>query len=311
MASTEPLSTEQVIAGLDNPDQPLLHSNLAELSNLTTTEQELLEDTWTAIEQERRTQIIHRLVDLANENIELNFDAIFKFCLNDRDDEVRSTAIEGLWENEETSLIEPLIKLLEQDSSEIVRAAAAVALGKFATLAEHEKLGSEHQARVQQALLKAISDKKNPLEVHRRALESIAPLSIPQVKTAIKEAYRSENPELRISSVYAMGKSCDASWLPLLLKEMTSTDSEVRYEAAGACGELEEEAAVPGLKKLVDDFDADVQMAAVQALGKIGNTEAIEYLKRCLESENEVVSQMAEEVLSDLKTEEDPLSFRT
>lgn len=310
MAFTEPLPTEQVIAELSNPDQPLLNSNLAELSTLTSTEQELFEHSWAAIEPERRRQIVHRLVELADENLELNFDSIFRYCLKDRDDETRSTAIEGLWENEEASLIEPLVKLLEQDSSEKVQVAATVALGKFAILAEHEKLRSEHQARVQQALLKAISDKKRPVEVRRRALESIAPLSIPQVKPAITEAYRSSNPGLRISSVYAMGKSCDPSWLPVLLKELTSADAEVRYEAAGACGELEEEAAVPGLIKLVNDFDVDVQMAAIQALGKIVNTEAKECLKQCLDDESEVVRQMAEQVLNEIQTKEDPLSSR-
>ncbi|MFC1991563.1 HEAT repeat domain-containing protein [Chloroflexota bacterium] len=311
MELTEPLPAEQVIAKLGNPDQPLLNSNLAELSNLTTAEQELFELSWVAIESERRRQIVHWLVELAEENLELNFDSIFKYCLKDQDDETRSTAIEGLWENEEASLIEPLIKLLEQDSSEKVQAAAAVAMGKFAILSEHEKLRSEHQSRVQQALLRAISDNNKSVEVRRRTLESIAPLSIPQVKTAITEAYRSSDPRLKISSVYAMGKSYDPSWLPVLLKELTSTDAEVRYEAAGACGELEEEAAVPGLIKLVNDFDADIQMAAIQALGKIGNTEAKDCLKQCLESESEVVHQMAEQVLNEMNTKEDPLSFRT
>ncbi|MFC1954903.1 HEAT repeat domain-containing protein, partial [Chloroflexota bacterium] len=113
-----------------------------------------------------------------------------------------------------------------------------------------------------------------------------------------------------ISSIYAMGKNCDPSWVPIVLKELNNPDAEVRYEAAGACGELEEEEAVTGLKKLIDDFDVDVQMAAIQALGEIGNTEAKECLNQCLENENEVVSQMAEQVLKEMQSKEDPLSFR-
>jgi len=310
MAFTEPLPTGQVIAELADSEKPLLSSNLAELSNLTTTETELFENTWTTIAPERRRQIVNRLVELADDNIELNFDTIFKHCLKDREDDVRSTAIEGLWENEESSLFELLVELLEQDSSEKVQAAAAVALGKFAIMAEHEKLHPQHQDRLQQALLRTIDDNKRTIEVRRRALESISPLSIAQVKTAITKAYQSPLPELKISSIYAMGKNCDPSWLPVVLKELNNPEAEVRYEAAGACRELEDEAAVPGLIELIDDFDPDVQMAAIQALGEIGNTEAKESLSQCLESEDEVVREMAEQVVKEMQSKEDPLSFR-
>ncbi len=304
------LSLEKTIVELGNSDKPLLNSRLTELSNLNSEELEFFERSWVAIEAERRRQIVHRLVELAEDNLELNFDAIFKYCLKDQDDEIRSKAIEGLWENEEASLIDPLINLLEQDSSEKVQAAAAIALGKFAMLAEHKKLRPCHISKIQQALLVAISDKNRPVEVSRRCLEAVAPVSLPPVKTAIMETYQSHHSKLRISSICAMGKSCDPSWLPILLKELTSADAEVRYESAVACGELGEEAAVPCLVKLVNDPDADVQIAAIQALGKIGSTQAKECLKQCLDSTSEVVRQTAEQVLKELEPQEDPLSFR-
>ena len=221
---------------------------------------------------------------------------------------MRSKAIEGLWENEEACLINPLINLIEQDSSEEVRAAAATALGKFSMLAEHKKLRSCHVLRIQEALLAVVSDKSKPVEVRRRALEAAAPLSLPQVKSAIIEAYQSQNTRLRISSIYAMGKNCDSSWLPILLKELASADVDVRYEAAGACGELEEEAAVPCLINLVNDIDADVQMAAIQALGKIGGTEAKKCLEGCLNNTSEAIRQTAKQALNEMETKEDTLS---
>ncbi len=310
MESAIPLDIKKTIVELGNNDRPLLSSSLAELSNLNSEETELFADSWAAIEPGRRRQIVHRLVELAEDNLELNFDSIFKYCLKDQDDEVRSKAIEGLWENEEASLINCLINLLEQDSSEKVQAAAAIALGKFAMLAEHKKLRPCHLSKIQQALLAASSDKNRPVEVNRRALEAAAPLSLLQVKIAIMEAYKSHNSRLRISSIYAMGKSCDPSWLPILLKELASADAEVRYEAAGACGELGEEAAIPCLIKLVNDPHADVQMAAIQALGKIGGTQAKECLEQCLDSTSEIVHQTAEQVLNKLEAQEDPLAFQ-
>ena len=305
-----PLSIEEIISDLANNDRPLLYSSLVELSNLGSQELGLFQQRWATTEPKRRCQIVHRLVELASDNVELNFDSIFKSCLKDEDADVRSKAIEGLWECEEPSLVDPLINLLAQDSSEKVQTAAASALGKFAILAEYQKLRSCHASRVCQALLTVMSDKNKPIEVRRRALESAATLSLPEVKQAIMETYQSDDRKLRVSSIYAMGKSCDLSWLPVLLKELTNSDAEIRYEAAGACGELEEEEAVPHLIKLINDSDSDVQLATVQALGKIGGAEANECLKQCLNNSSEAVRQLAEQSLQELEAEEDLFSFR-
>ncbi|MFC2048399.1 HEAT repeat domain-containing protein [Chloroflexota bacterium] len=301
------LPIEKTINELGNSNQPLLNSRLTELSNLRLEELEFFKRSWTATEPERRHQIVHRLVELAEDNLELNFDSIFKYCLKDPDDEVRSKAIEGLWENEEPPLIDPLINLLKQDNSEKVQAAAATALGKFAMLAELEKLRSHYIDKIQEALLAVISDKKTPVEIKRRALESAAPLSLPQVKAAITEAYQSHNPRLKASSIYAMGKNCDSSWLPILLTELANTDDEIRYEAASACGELEEEAAISPLIALVNDPDVDVQIAAIQALGKIGSNKAKECLEQCLDSASEAIQQATEQALNELAMKETPL----
>jgi len=305
-----PLSIAEIIAELGNLDKPLLNSRLAQLSNLNSEELRLLEKTWDSIELKQQRQIMHRLVELAEDNIELNFDNIFKGRLKDKDAEVQSTAIEGLWESEETSLIDPLINLLAQHSSEKVQATAATALGKFALLAELRKLRPGHKAKISQALLTVINDKNKPLEVKRRALEAAAPLSLPQIKKAITEAYHSANRQLKISALFAMGRSCSLSWLPILLKELTSDDTEIRYEAAVACGELGEKEAIPYLIELVADPDIEVQLAAIKALGKISAPEAKSCLEQCLDNPNETIQQVAEQALYELEAGEDLLSFQ-
>ncbi len=303
------LPIEDIISDLANSSKPLVNAKLTELSNLIPEELEVFKRSWLAIEPERRRQIVHRLVDLAEDNLELNFDSIFKHCLKDPDDEVRIKAIEGLWENEEASLINPLINLLKQDSSEKVQAMAATALGKFTILAEHKKLRACYVSGIQEALLSVLSDKNKSIEVKRRALEAVAPLGIPQVRTSITEAYQSHDSRLKISSIYAMGKNCDPCWLPILLNELSSTDAEVRYEAAGACGELEEEEAVPSLVKLVNDPDIDVQTSAIQALGKIGNAPARKCLEQCLRNPSEAIREAAKQALLELKSKESLLPF--
>jgi len=304
------LPIEETIADLADNDKPLLNSRLFDLSNLNPEELRIFEQAWAAIGLKRRQQIVYRLVELSEDSFELNFDSIFKNCLEDRDAEVRSKAIEGLWESEEASLINPLVNLLKQDSSEKVQAVAATALGKFAMLAEHKKLRSCHTSRVYQALLTTISDKNKPVEVRRCALEAAASLSLPRVRKAIMEAYQGHNSRLRISAIYAMGKNCDHSWLPILLKELASADAEIRYEAVRACGELGEEKTAPYLTELINDADIDVQLAAIQTLGKIGSSEAKKCLEQCLNNPSEAIRQAAEQALQELEAWENPFSFR-
>lgn len=309
MEADIPPPIEDIIAELAGSDQALAYTKLANLSNLNPEELRSFKQAWQNIAPERRRQILHRLAELAENNVELNFDDIFRFCLRDEDAEVRSKAIESLWEDEEPPLIDPLIKLLNEDTSDKVQATAAAALSKFALLAELGKLRSNHTARLASALLAALDDKNKTMEVRQRSLEAAAPLSLPQVKEAITEAYWSNDAKLKKSALYAMGKNCDPSWLPVLLNELESGDNEARYEAAGACGELGEEEAVPHLVKLTDDPDSEVQLAAIQALGKIGGSKAKACLVQRLDSPDDIINQAAEQALEQLEAEENPLNL--
>ena len=152
-----------------------------------------------------------------------------------------------------------------------------------------------------------INDQAKPVEVKCRALEAAAPLSLSQMKKAIAQAYQSGNNKIKISALFAMGKSCNTSWLPILLKELSNTDTEIRYEAAGACGELGEEEAASYLCDMVGDPDIDVRLAAIQSLGKIGGPEAKGCLEKCLNHPNEAMQEAARQALSQLEAEEDPL----
>ncbi len=305
-----PLPVEETIDALSDSDKPLLSSRLAELSNLNAPELALFEKAWKTIEPKRRRQIIYRLVELAEDNFELDFDSIFKRRLKDKDADVQSKAIEGLWESEETGLIDPLIELLEPENAEKVQATAATALGKFAMLAELDKLRPKHKSSVCRALLGVIEDSNRSLEIKRRALEAAAPLSLPQMEKAIARAYQSGVPRLKSSAIFAMGKNCDPRWLPILIRELSNADAEIRYEAAQACGELGDKEAAPYLSELTSDPDIDVQLAAIQALGKIGGPEAKDSLERCLTDDSRAIQQAAEQALDELEAGEDPLSFR-
>jgi len=302
-----PSNIKQVITDMADNEKSLLSTSLADLSNINSAELVFFDQVWKDIDVDRRRKVVNRLVELAEDNFELNFDSIFKNRLKDPDPLVRTKAIEGLWENEETVLIIPFIRMLNEDTSEIVQAAAAKALSKYAMLAELKKLGPSSSNRVSQALLAILTDKTKPREVWRRALEAAAPLSLPEIKEYIDEAYNSDDPKLRNSAIYAMGRSCDSTWMPMLIKEMSSTSAETRYEAAGACGEICDEEAVPYLMKLIQDKDPEVQRMSIESLGKIGGSKAKQFLLKCLNSPDEIISEAAEHALKQIEAEEDTL----
>jgi len=295
------LPIEQIINNLVDNDQPILNASLAELSDLNSQQLKLLDDTWHSIDLKRRRQIMHRLYELAEDVVCLNFDVIFKHRLKDEDEEVRQVAIEGLWENEEISLIKPLINLMQQDSSYKVQAAAALALGRLAMLLEHRATHADQVVQLSKALLGTLADNGNSIDVRRRALEAIAPLNLRQVKQAIIDFYNNDKPLFKVSAIYAMGKNCDPCWLPILLSELTAIDAEVRYEAALACGELGEQGAVPYLIELTNDNDADVRIASIQALGTTGGSEARDHLKKCLNPPSETIRQAATQALYEVE----------
>jgi len=302
MSSTLELYLEE----LRDLSQPLAASKLAILSDLPHDEIELFRREWPAIDVSRRRQILERLAEIAEDNLELDFDDVFRSCLDDEDSEVRVKAVEGLWGYEGHSLIEPLVALLVNDLEHSVRAAAADALGRYALLAQLGQLPEDYAGRVEEALLTAFNRIDEHPAVCCRVLEAISALSKPHVEEMIRQAYRSDSLEFQASAVYAMGRNCNPGWLPILLKELRSPNPQLRFEAAMACAELEAEEAVPHLIELTEDSDAEVQLSAIEALGRIGGSDAKERLKECLGSPEETIREAAQESLEELRFWEDP-----
>lgn len=302
-------SLENYLAELHDLSKPLVTSKLANLSDLSPEEVDSFDGAWPGIDVERRRQIAGRLMELVEDNLELDFDAIFRSCLADSDSVVRSRAAEGLGLSEERSVIDPLVSLLLEDEDYTVRAAAADALGIFAMQAELGKLPQSDASKVEEALLTAFNSSVEHPIVRCRVLEAISPLEKPHVEDMIRQAYRSDTVEFQVSAIYSMGRNCNPGWLPILLTELRSSDAQLRFQAARACGELEEEEAVPHLLELTRDSDAEVQMSAIEALGRIGGDEAREVLQEFLDSPSESIREAAQDALDEIGFWEDPATL--
>ena len=303
-------SQESYLRDLVDPARPLAATRLINLSNLTPDEVSAFEDAWRDADVRRRRQVVRELVELAEDNVELNFDAVFLVSLSDSDAEVRRSGVRGLWEYEGRDLIPALVALLLTDSDQGVQAEAALALGRYALKAEFEEIRPSDTDLVDDALRRAIADPGRALEVRARALEAVGVRNRPWVTGIIEEAYDSGEGRLRVSALHAMGRNCDSRWLATLVHELKSDDTETRYEAAAACGSLGDDAAVPDLLPLLNDGDTEVQEAAIQALGHIGGQAAKRALQGCLAQPGERVRDAALAALADADFGEDPLAFR-
>ena len=294
-----------VLDEIRNTELPLRHIALAELTGLNANELIWFTRLWGTINNKRKLEIATRLVELARDNIELNFDEIFKLLLHDGDAALRIQAIEGLWENENSSLAKVFIKLLTNDLDTGVRSTSASALGKFSLLATCNFPKPQYADNVRQALLQAYGDETESVICRRRALESLSPFNLPEVRKAILMAYKSSEPRMKASALYSMGQNCDTEWLPILLLELSNKEPEMRYEAATALGEMENQEAVLPLKQVLVDTDIDVTLAAIRSLGKIGGQEARHCLEQRLENANEVVREAIAHSLEELSANED------
>lgn len=294
---------------LGDPKRPISTARLTNLSALAGEELVTFRQEWGKVDVERRQQVVRRLLEVAEDNPELDFEEVFKVCLADADAKVRKGAIEGLWDSTDRTLIAPLVGLVQADPSTSVRESAVQALGRFMMAAEAKDLRPRDAARVEAALMGVIGNESEPASVRRRAVEAVGASSQSRVVTVIEEVYRSPDAQMRASAIYAMGRNCDLRWLPLLLKELESDDPEMRFEAAGAVGELGDMRAVPPLVSLLQDDDVQVQLAAIGALGSIGGPLAKRSLQRCLRHPEERVREAAEEALKELQFSEDPLTF--
>ena len=287
----------------------LSYPALTDLSGLSPSDLGRFARTWTSISATRKCEVIEGLVEMAEDNAELEFSAIFKVGLKDPDCGVRERSIAGLWEYEDRSFIGTLVALLASDKAGEVRASAAVALGRFAVLGQDGKLLRKDSDAVRSALMAALTSSEEWLEVRRRALESVAAFHVEDVNGYIRWAYDSDDLKLKCSSIYAMGKTGEPAWLDLLIRELQNPNPPVRYEAANACGEMDDEEAAPHLVALLHDDDAQVQLAAVGALGEIGGSLAKKALARCVKREDPILEDAARNALENIRTMEDPLGF--
>ncbi len=301
------MAIEVFIEAIADESAPLSDAPFHEASDASAAEVAEFARVCLDLDEVRRREVVAAMVEQAEENVEMDFTAIFRQCLKDDDDRLAQLGIEGLWEQEDRWLVTELVELLRSERGPQVRAAAALALGKFPVLAQDGKIQPQDGELVYRVLMDFLEDEIEDLEVRRRCLEAVAPFNTEEVQAYIHWAFDDEDQDLRSSSVYAMGRTGEATWLPTLLRELESYDAAVRYETAHACGELGDQGATPQLIELLRDDDPEVRLASIAALGKIGGALARRALIDCVRDGDAAMSEAAHNEMENLEFLDDPM----
>ncbi len=115
------MSLDTLLPRLENNDEPLKATELINLSRLQGPDLERFLETWRRTSIQRRRNVIDQLADLAEDEVDVDFNRIFLTGLFDADVQVRADSIKALWEYEDENLIEVLLRLLH-DPEAMVRA---------------------------------------------------------------------------------------------------------------------------------------------------------------------------------------------
>jgi len=297
---TSELSFDEVITALRDESNPFPARYLYRLSGLEGEELGLLTRVWPDLSTNRRLGLLEDMEMLADSNMVMHFDAVNRVALGDEDARVRFTAVRSLWPSEQPALVPKLLDLLDNDDNTEVRAQAAAALGRFIYLGEVGKIPEATLKQTEERLLDIMGSDEDEI-IQRRALESLGYSSRAEVPDLIEEAYESDDDDWITSALFAMGRSADDRWAPLVIERLNDSSVELSREAARAAGELELSEALPALVDLLQDEDSELRLAAAWSLSQIGGNGVAEALEELLErSDDEDEIDLIENAIENL-----------
>jgi HEAT repeat protein len=269
------------------------------LSELSPDDAQVVRELWTTLTPVYRRKLARRMAEAIETNFDLDYAVVGRIALDDSDAEVRQFAIEMLAEDRDLALMERYIDAAVNDENITVRAASASALGAFILAGELGELPESETKKAQRAMLEVLESQSEPVDVRRRALEAISNCGHPKVPQSIHDAYADNDRRMRVSAIFAMGRTCDMVWRDIVLHELGSEDPEMRFEAARAAGELELREAVPALAPLGRDSDREISEIAIWSLGEIGGEDAMKVLRKLLRDAERARDSDLVEVIED------------
>jgi len=300
MAEISELPFQTLIDALLDEDTPFNPQYLYRLSDLEGEELTLFLETWPRLPLWRRQALMEDLLELGKADDLLSFENIGRNVIADEDPQVRVVAAQVLWEFEERDLAPVYLQLLKSDPVAEVRAASASGLGQLVYLGEIDRLPAEILEEIEDSLLHIYHHDQAVL-VQCRALESVGYSSRSEIAELIESAFNSDDHELMVSALIAMGRSMDSRWEKSILSMLNNTQPSIRAEAARAAGEIESKDAVSTLIELTTDSEENVRSAAIWSLSEIGGERARDSLEKLfLESDDDIEADFLQSALDNV-----------
>ena len=289
----------------EDDDAVINYASLAELSRLTGPEASEFGQLWLEWSSERVLDIVERMISLCEDQLDVEFEVIYKQGLKHPNPTVRIASLKGLEESEDRALVIQLVKILKSDPVAEVRAAAAIPLAHLSIMAEAGKLSARYREALEDALYGVMENEREIQEVKLKAMEAVSVFAAERLTSHIELAWSSGDLNARQSSLFAMGRTSDPKWIEYVIPDLEHDAASVRYEAAIAMGELGDEHHLRVMDAPLDDEDLTVQLAAISAVERIGGDAAKAKLELKLASPEPQVVELVQQALQTMKDEED------
>jgi HEAT repeat protein len=235
--------------------------------------------------------------------------------LKSEDNELQELALESAMEAMDEEIGNMVLKMLQGDGREQVRAQAALALGPALEectmdddpdpeLVEPIFTRALYQ-RIQRVLRSLYYDPGVPKLVRRRALEASAHAPLPWHQGAVRSAHLSGDDEWQLTAVTCMG------FIPgfdnQLIEALETGSPALRYEAVCAVENARLADAGPYIRTIACDENAEqeLRIAAVRAIPNLSIDNASALLQRLAGSKDKVISEAASLAISELTAWED------
>ena len=198
-----------------------------------------------------------------------------------------------------------LVILADNGEPEELRCKAAISLGpalEYGDIMEFDDpedimLSEKSYHEVRERLSIIYQDTGTPKEVRRRILEGAVRAPMDWHKKAIQEAYANKDEKWNLTAVFAMGYV--KGFEKQILESLENENPDIFYEAVCAAGRQEIKAAWPYIDKLLnqEDIDKYLLIAAIDAAATINPVETVERLSDLSYSDDDDISEAAEEAL--------------
>lgn len=215
--------------------------------------------------------------------------------LNHQDPSIRSLAVECLWDYPDPEAAGRLLTLTKSDPDGSVRIKAITALGRYMYEGEMEMydleegswedpytepvMTAEQFKRMRDFLIATCQDPRKSLDERRFALEVVSFLSSDEVRQLIKEAYASDQKQMRISALFAIGRNMSNELWNLVIESLHDEDADIRAEAIRSAGECQIEEAHDQLMFLAKTTtDQEEFRSTIMAIAALGLEQSLAFL---------------------------------